>query len=72
MVAEFITVWVLVIGGYYERPTVELGPYSDLESCQRVQMSEPIKNQTSQCIQVNIPTNNTKGYINETNYSTER
>ena len=59
MVAEFITVWVLVTGADSYRPSVELGPYSDLESCQRVQMSEPIKDQTSQCIQVNIPTNNT-------------
>ena len=58
MVAEFITVWVLVTGVSGGRSSVELGPYSDLESCQRVQMSEPIKNQTSQCIQVNIPTNN--------------
>ena len=48
----------LYLGGAGYRPSVELGPYSDLESCQRVQMSEPIKNQTSQCIQVNIPTNN--------------
>ena len=60
MVAEFITVWVLVTGAVVYRPSVELGPYSDLESCQRVQMSEPIKDQTSQCIQVNIPTNNIK------------
>ena len=57
MVAEFITVWVLVTGAEIHRPSVELGPYSDLESCQRVQMSEPIKDQTSQCIQVNTPTN---------------
>ena len=58
MVAEFITVWVLVTGATGYRPSVELGPYHGLESCQRVQMSEPIKNQTSQFIQVNIPTNN--------------
>lgn len=58
MVAEFITVWVLVTGVAGTRPSVELGPYSELESCQCVQMSEPIKDQTSQCIQVNIPTNN--------------
>ena len=57
MVAEFITVWVLVTGAVGYHPSVELGPYHDLESCQRVQMSEPIKDQTSQCIQVNIPTN---------------
>ncbi len=59
MVTSIITVWVLVTGDIH-RPSVELGPYHDLESCQRVQMSEPIKNQTSQCIQVNIPTNNNK------------
>jgi hypothetical protein len=57
MVAEFITVWVLVTSCTGYRPSVELGPYVDLESCRRVQISEPIKNQTSQCIQVNIPTN---------------
>ena len=33
MVAEFITVWVLVTGAAGYRPSVELGPYSDLESC---------------------------------------
>ena len=48
----------LYLGAAGYRLSVELGPYSELESCQRVQMSEPIKNQTSQCIQVNIPTNN--------------
>lgn len=58
MITSFITVWVLVTGAASYRPSVELGPYSDLESCQRVQMSEPIKNQASQYIQVNIPTNN--------------
>ncbi len=47
MVAEFITVWVLVTGAAGYRPSVELGPYSELESCQRVQMSEHIKDQTS-------------------------
>lgn len=57
MITSFITVWVLVTGAAGYRPSVELGPYSDLESCQCVQMSEPVKNQTSQCIQVNTPTN---------------
>ena len=60
MITSFITVWVLVTGAAGYRPSVELGPYSELESCQRVQMSEPIKNQTSQCIQVNILINTVK------------
>lgn len=30
MVAEFITVWVLVTGTNGYRPSVELGPYTDL------------------------------------------
>ena len=52
-----ILVWVLVVSSWQSSRTMveELGPYVDLESCQRVQRSAPVREFTSQCIQVNIP-----------------
>jgi len=55
-----ILVWVMVAWTYGSAPPVMFGPFSDLESCQRVQNSAPFKrllnaSETTQCVQVKQP-----------------
>lgn len=55
--ATSILVWVLVIPGWSHRPTVQLGPYIDLASCERVQKSLGTGSnaRVGACVQVNMP-----------------
>jgi hypothetical protein len=60
MVNSFITVWVLIVApGSYHSPS-QLGPYYDLDSCERVHQSVPLQYHdqpaiTAQCVQISIP-----------------
>ena len=48
-----LLVWVLIVSNV-EAPTVQLGDYADLESCQRAQSAIPESNYwTHKCVQVN-------------------
>lgn len=55
-----IAVWFLIIQQDAYVPTVQLGPYSDLESCNKVAdmrraNGEALLNLPRGCIQVNVP-----------------
>ena len=53
---ETVLVWVLVISSWNStRNMVEmLGPFADPDTCKTVQVSEPIKDFNSKCIQVKL------------------
>lgn len=57
-----ILVWVLIVSSLNSSAKMAemMGPFHDKESCQRVQSSKPLKQISSQCIQVRVP-NNGKG-----------
>ena len=55
-----ITVWYLIVHAYGHVAPVQLGPYSDVESCNRVaEMTradgKTLLNEPRGCVQVNIP-----------------
>ena len=50
-----VLVWFLVTAAY-QVPVAMIGPFSDVESCIRVQNTEPIKRYSlSHCVQVKQP-----------------
>jgi len=52
---QYLLVWVLIVSKHnYAGFAAQLGPYSDLESCQRVQ-ANLVEHLYSRCVQVNIP-----------------
>jgi len=53
---ETILVWVLVVSSWNgSRNMAEMmGPFADIESCQRVQQSEPLQYFTTKCVQVKL------------------
>ena len=53
---ETILVWVLVVSSWNgSRNMAEMmGQFADLESCQRVQISEPLVNFSSKCVQIRV------------------
>lgn len=55
--AETILVWVLVVSSWNSTRNMAemMGPFADLESCQRVQRSEPLEHFMAKCVQVRVP-----------------
>ena len=54
---ETVLVWVLVVSSWNSSRNMAemMGPFTDLESCQRVQQSEPLVNFSTKCVQIKIP-----------------
>lgn len=54
---ETLLVWVLIASSWQSSRNMAemMGPFSDLESCQRVQASRPLAHFSTNCVQVRIP-----------------
>ena len=54
---ETVLVWVLVVSSWNSSRNMAemMGPFADLESCQRVQKSEPLGPFSTKCVQIKIP-----------------
>lgn len=60
MIATSMLVWILALPAYTNRPLSQIGPFSDLESCERVQKEfskmHPLwPGLWGVCVQVNMP-----------------
>ena len=55
---ETMLVWVLIVSSWNSTKNMAemMGPFADQKSCQVVQATEPLKNFSSQCVQVTMPT----------------
>lgn len=53
---ETLLVWVLVVSSWSSSRNMAemMGPFADLESCQRVQASEPLEPFRTKCVQVKL------------------
>ena len=54
---QTVLVWVLVVSSWNSTRNMAemMGPFADLESCQRVEQSEPLKHFISKkCVQVKL------------------
>ena len=54
---ETILVWILVVGEsrHGRTPPVQMGFYAQVDDCQRVADSKPMKDYDVQCVQVRVP-----------------